>query len=336
MRNIGITNRVGMAMIAVLFAMVGVFAGWSATPVSAQDEDVAAAAITPGQNAVVISGPLNQRSAPNTSGSILQVLSTGTVVSVVSGPTSANGYSWYSVTANSINGYVAGQFLGSVGFVVGDDVSVTSNNVNIRSGPGTGYAVIDQLSYGAIGEVIDGPSSANGYTWYKIQYETSLTGWIAGIYLTISNTPPPSGGFGVGSWILVDDAPVNLRSGPGTSYSVVASLGNNYAAKVTSSPTSAGGYTWYPVDVLGGPSGYVAGSYFEGGFYTGDYATVADGPLNLRATAASNGTILTTIPTGASIYMNAVSPQFSGGQTWFNVSYSGNTGWVAGSYLAPA
>lgn len=59
--------------------------------------------------------------------------------------------------------------------------------------------LFDQLSHGAIGEVIDGPSSANGYTWYKIQYETSLTGWIAGIYLTISNTPPPSGGFGVGS-----------------------------------------------------------------------------------------------------------------------------------------
>jgi uncharacterized protein YgiM (DUF1202 family) len=197
MRKIGVRNRVGIALVAVLFAMMGVTGSWLAAPASAQDDEVTAAAITPGQNAVVSNGPLNQRSTASTSGSVLQVLATGTIVAVISGPTSSGGYNWYNVTANAINGYVAGQFLSSVGFVVGDDVSINSNNVNVRSGAGTSFSVIDQLDTGALGEVIQGPSSANGYTWYKIQYETSLTGWVAGQYLTISNTPPPPGDFGV-------------------------------------------------------------------------------------------------------------------------------------------
>jgi len=183
--------------------------------------------------------------------------------------------------------------------------------------------------------VIGGPTSATGYTWYKIQYQTSLTGWIAGTYLTISNTPPPSGAFGINSWILVDDPPVNMRSGPGTSYSIITSLANNYGVKVTGAPTTAGGYTWYPVTALAGTSGYVAGSYFEGGFYTNDYATVADGPLNLRATASSTGTILTTMPDNASIFVNSNAPVWANGQTWFNVTYNGKTGWAAGAYLGP-
>ena len=336
MRKFGVTNRVGIALVAILFAMMGMSSAWTAMPASAQDDAVEAAAITPGTNAVVADGPLNQRSTASTSGTVLQVLSTGTIVAVVSGPTSANGYNWYLVTANSVNGYVAGQFLASVGFVIGDDVFINSNNVNVRSGAGTSYGVIDQLNYGAIGEVIGGPTTANGYTWYKIQYETSLTGWVAGTYLTISDTPPPSGGFGVNSWILVNDPPVNMRSGAGTGYSVIQTLSNNQGVKVTGTPTSAGGYTWYPVSTIGGTSGYVAGSYFEGGFYLNDYATVADGPVNQRSSASTSGSVVGTIPTGASIFINNVAPVYANGYTWFNVTYGATTGWVAGNFLADA
>jgi uncharacterized protein YgiM (DUF1202 family) len=322
-------------MLAALIAVLGGSASWNASSAMAQDE-VTAAAIMPGSNAVVDDGPLNQRATASTSGTIVQVLATGTLVSVISGPTSANGYNWWYVTANAVNGYVAGQFLEEIGFVVGDDVAVTSNNVNVRSGPGTTFSIIDQLNTGDIGEVIGGPTTANGYAWYQLQYETSLTGWVASAYLALSSTPPPSGGFGVNSWILVDDPPVNMRSGAGTNFSIILSLNSNQAVKVTGTPTNAGGYTWYPVRTPGGTNGYVVGSFFEGGLFQNDYATVADGPLNLRATASNSGTILTTIPTNASIYINGNTPVYAGGQSWFNVTYNGTTGWAAGSYLAPA
>ena len=334
MRKLGVTNRVGIAAVAILFAMMGIASNWAVAPVSAQDEAVEAAALTPGTNAVVSTDSLNQRATASTSGTVLQVLSQGDIVSVISGPTSANGYNWYYVTANAVNGYVAGQYLTAVGFVVGDDVAINSNNVNVRSGAGTGYAVIDQLNTGAIATVIGGPSTANGYTWYRIQYAGSLTGWTVGNYLTLSSAP--SGEFGIGSWILVNDPPVNMRSGAGTGYSVILTLANNQAVKVTGTPTNANGYVWYPVQTIGGANGYVVEDFFQGGIYTGDYGTVEDGPLNLRSSASSSGSIITTLPDGASIYFNSVAPVYANGQTWFNVTWSGNTGWAAGIYLGPA
>jgi N-acetylmuramoyl-L-alanine amidase len=321
-------------MVAVLIAMAGLSAGWAVSPVSAQDE-VSAAAITPGSTAVVDDGPLNQRQAANTSSAVLQVLATGTLVNVISGPTSGSGYNWWYVTANGINGYVASQYLAEVGFPIGSSVVVNSNNVNIRSGPGTTYSIIDQLSTGAAAQVIGGPTAANGYSWYQIQYETSLTGYIAGTFLTLSSGP--SGTFGVNSWIMLDDPPVNVRSGPGTSFGVTGSLANNnQPVQVTGVPTTANGYTWYPIVTLSAFSGYVAGDYFEGGIFLNDYGIVADGPLNLRATASSSGTILTSMPNQASIFINNVTPVYANGIAWFNVTYNGTTGWAAGMYLGDA
>ncbi len=334
MRRVGVFNRAGIAMIAVLIAVTGMTSVWTATSVSAQDE-VEAAGFTPGTNAIVEDGPLNQRNQPNTSGTVLQVLATGTLVTIVSGPTSGSGYNWWLVTANGTNGYVVGQYLAPVGIPIGSSVTVNSNNVNIRSGPGTTYSIIDQLNTGAAGLVIGGPTTANGYTWYQIQYETSLTGWIAGTFLTVSSSP--SGTFGINSWIMLDDPPVNVRSGPGTSYGVTGSLvNNNQPVQVTGAPTTANGYTWYPIITLSSATGYVAGEFFEGGIYLNDYGIVADGPLNLRATASSSGTILTSMPNNASIFINNVTPVFANGIAWFNVTYGSTTGWAAGMYLGDA
>jgi uncharacterized protein YraI len=46
--------------------------------------------------------------------------------------------------------------------------------------------------------------------------------------------------------------------------------------------------------------------------------------------------VIGTIPTGASIFINSTAPVYANGYTWFNVTYSGKTGWVAGNFLADA
>jgi uncharacterized protein YgiM (DUF1202 family) len=127
-----------------------------------------------------------------------------------------------------------------------------------------------------------------------------------------------------------------VRSGAGTSFSIIGTLANNQGVRVTGAPTSANGFTWYPVQTLNATNGWVAGTYFAGGIFLNDYGIVADGPLNLRATASSSGNILLTMPTNASIFINNVTPVFAGGQTWFNVTYNGTTGWAAGTYLGDA
>ena len=68
-------------------------------------------------------------------------------------------------------------------FNIGDTVEVTEN-LNVRTGPGTAYPEItdpDYIDYapaGTRGKILDGPINANGYTWWKVDYGPGLySGW---------------------------------------------------------------------------------------------------------------------------------------------------------------
>jgi N-acetylmuramoyl-L-alanine amidase len=236
----------------------------SASLGAAAQDDVAAAGFGAGQTAVVVDGPLNLRTGAGTGYSVIEQLATGAYVDILSGPISADGYAWYQVnvqlTANT--GYVAGAYLGSVSggsFAIGDTVYVDTDVLNVRSGPGTGYAVIDSLSTGDQGEVIDGPVNADGYTWYEVNYSFGgYSGWVAGEFLSYAG----GGGIGIGDNVTVTTDHLNVRSGPGTGYAVIDSLNTGDRGVVLDGPTSANGYTWYEINYsFGGYSGWVAGEY---------------------------------------------------------------------------
>ena len=77
---------------------------------------------------------------------------------------------------------IVGQTAGK--FQIGDRVGTTAN-LNVRTGPGTGFPEIDDLDYpgvapsGAIGTVLDGPISANDFIWWRVQFDDGYTGWCA-------------------------------------------------------------------------------------------------------------------------------------------------------------
>ena len=67
---------------------------------------------------------------------------------------------------------------------VGDQVIVQNVNpsgLRIRSGPGTSYGQLGKVYDGATGTILSGPSSANGYTWVRVDWDDSgsPTGWSA-------------------------------------------------------------------------------------------------------------------------------------------------------------
>jgi uncharacterized protein YgiM (DUF1202 family) len=311
-------------------------ARFAVSPALAQDDGtVEPADITPGQTAVVEDGPLNLRSGPGTTFSIVAVLANGTIVEVLSGPTSANGYKWYQVNAPSATGYVAGIFLAEIGFQIGDVVYVASDTLNLRSGPGTGYSIVALLSNGDQGTITDGPTSANGYRWYKVDFG-GLVGWCASRFLGLQSGPP-SGQFGLGSWVLVADGPLNVRTGPGTGNAVAFTLAAGDAMTIITGPTSANGYSWYEIETVNGRTGYCAGSFLTGGFYLDASAIVVDGPLNLRSGAGTGYSIIESLAQGSTVAVWNVVPTAANGQYWFKVtSAKGNTGYVSGLYLGPA
>lgn len=71
---------------------------------------------------------------------------------------------------------------------------VTASTLNVRSGPGTGYGIVDTAAAGDIVYVLEGPVSSGGYAWYRVQYgftewpsaDFPLIAWIAG---SSSGTP---------------------------------------------------------------------------------------------------------------------------------------------------
>jgi hypothetical protein len=64
-------------------------------------------------------------------------------------------------------------------FNIGDTVEVITN-LNVRVGPGLGYSEITDPDYpgyaptGTRGTVVDGPTSADSYVWWKVDYGPGL------------------------------------------------------------------------------------------------------------------------------------------------------------------
>ena len=71
---------------------------------------------------------------------------------------------------------------------------VTASTLNVRTGPGTGYGIVDSATAGDVVYVREGPVSSGGYEWYRVQYGFSefpssdypLIAWMAG---SSSGTP---------------------------------------------------------------------------------------------------------------------------------------------------
>ncbi|MCY7278012.1 MAG: SH3 domain-containing protein [Phormidesmis sp. CAN_BIN44] len=123
-------------------------------------------------------------------------------------------------------------------------VTVTTPiGVNIRSGPGTGYAVVGGLGYGAR---VSTYGSSGG--WYRVN-----SGWILSSYTSVGGSGGSGGGNpgGGGNRTVVAGSGLYIRSGPGTGYGVVGSLGNG-----ASIPTYSYSNGWYQTN-----SGWVSADY---------------------------------------------------------------------------
>lgn len=258
-------SRRAIARLALIAAFV--FAGIGLSPIGTA---ASGGGVVDGGNlyigaiAVVNEGPLNLRSGAGTGYSVVQVLSEGTYVDVLDGPYFANGYNWWQVQVDPSGniGWVAGVYLtvvSSGAFSIGDTVYVTSDTLNVRSGPGTGYSVIDIITYGTNGLIIDGPVTANGYVWYEIEYVGgTYAGWVASDFLALENT---GSGIFIGSIVYVTSDFLNVRSGPGTGYSIESTLSYGTEAYVIDGPVSADGYTWWQIEYSGGYVGWAVSEY---------------------------------------------------------------------------
>ena len=152
---------------------------------------------------VITADAVNFRSGPSTSYSSLGSFNKGDKVEYL-----GTSGSWVQVKYDNKTGYVYGSYVGDYSYTK----YVIATTLNVRSGAGTSYSVLGSLSKGTKVEVI---STTNG--WSKISYNGS-TGYVSSQYLSDNTTSTNT------TTKYVTATTLNVRSGAGTSYSVLGSL----------------------------------------------------------------------------------------------------------------
>ena len=192
------------------------------------------------------------RKGAGTSYTSMGVLDKGTKVDYIS-----QSGSWTKVEYNSKTGYIHSDYLKK-----GESTSTTttkyvtpSNGLNVRKGPGTSYSKITTLSKGTEVTVY---STSNG--WSKIK-ASGVEGYVSSEYLSSTkpstNSTTSNESTSTATKYVTPSNGLNVRKGPGTSYSKIATLSKG--TEVTVYLTSNG---WSKIKA-NGVEGYVSSEYLS-------------------------------------------------------------------------
>ena len=286
---------------------------------------------------IVTGSSLRLRSEPGTNGRILATLSKNTAVDVLE--ELDNG--WYKVSYKNTVGYMSGKWLdvtrteGTSADTENSQGTVNAGPLNVRSGPGTSYKKVGSLKKGSAVTILE---TANG--WYKVT-DGKLTGYVSDDYITVStpaesNTQPPaedtpptqSGSTGSETSGIkegrVNAGPLNVRSGPGTSYAKVGSLKMNTLVTIEEQVNG-----WYKV-TGGGLTGYVSADYITPGsdpVSEPEQGMVTTGSLNVRSGPGTSYSKVGSLGRGASV---TVVDKVNG---WYKITSGKLSGYVSADYV---
>ena len=233
--------------------------------------------VTEGQalySAVVnsVNGYVNVRSGPSTSYTTVAAVTplyNGTSVEVLENVSGVDGYTWNSVRVfGNYYGYIRGDLLVQ---------SVTNNYaqwlgyahsvngyVNVRSGPGTGYAVASgrsQLQNGEQVMVTGVTAGADGYLWYQVRIMSVYDGFIrSDLISAVQNVTPFEEFTPFAVSIYSVNGYVNVRTGPGTNYPQATAhptLTNGTVITVINATDGLDGHVWYSIQMSDSTTGFV-------------------------------------------------------------------------------
>jgi uncharacterized protein YraI len=176
------------------------------------------------QTAVRATDVVNVRSGPGTGYGILgQVPAGHTYVA----PSKSG--DWWKIWYDGGMGYIHSAYTTTVSGTTG--VKVTTDALNVRNGPGTGYAILGQIYLGQI-YFWTQHEGLNG--WYKIHFDGGI-GYCHGGYVTrvaLSGSAPPTGTTSnlPMAWAKQE---TNYWCGPATAHMTIRYVSGNWVAQST-------------------------------------------------------------------------------------------------------
>ena len=299
---------------------------------------------------------LNVRSGPGTSHGIVGSITGGSTTRYNILGKDAAAATWYQIQFSStVTGWVSASYIQTHGNLSGVTVTwnptpqlslkaTTTANLNVRSGPGTSHGIVGSITGGSTTRYNILGKDAAAATWYQIQFSSTVTGWVSASYIqthgnlsgvTVTWNPTPQL-----SLKATTTANLNVRSGPGTSHSIVGSITGGSTTRYNILGKNAATATWYQIRFSDTVAGWVYANLVQThGDLSGVTVTWNPTPqLSLKATTTANlnvrsgpGTshgIVGSITGGSTTRYNILGKN-AATATWYQIRFSsGTTGWV--------
>ena len=126
--------------------------------------------------------------------------------------------------------------------------TVNTDALRLRNEDNTTSTILATASEGDTVVILE--DAGNG--WYKVDYNT-VEGYMSGEYLTVSAQADVTIGYGLGQ---TGGSTLNVRSGPGTTYSKVTTLSDGAVVSIVGIDNG-----WYKIKTSSGATGYVSSEY---------------------------------------------------------------------------
>ena len=212
------------------------------------------------QTGTVTASALNIRSGAGTNYSVITKAYKGESVDILN---TSNG--WYKIKLSSGKvGWASSDYITKInnssnnnsqsGTSISGYGKVTASALNVRSGAGTRYSVVTKAYKGDKVELLE---SSNG--WYKIKLSSGKVGWASSDYITKINNSSNNNsqsGTSISGYGKVTASALNVRSGAGTSYSVVTKAYKGDKVELLESSNG-----WYKIKLSSGKVGWASSDY---------------------------------------------------------------------------
>lgn len=214
---------------------------------------------------------------------------------------------------------------------------INTGALNVRSGPGVGYGKVAVVYQDQTVNLLGRNSDSS---WVKVGLYNGVQGWVNASLVTPSVAISTLSVLVTTSTAHVAAGNLNVRSGPGPTYTSVAVAGNGDSLVLIGRNSAA---TWVKVRLANGAEGWVNVTLISttisinslpvldtGSASTEPGATVATGALNIRSGPSSAYNIIATLSQGQPVVLLGRTAD-SG---WANVRiYNGVVGWANAAYL---
>ena len=180
------------------------------------------------------------RVAPGLDFDVAATVAVGQPLTVLQGPTTNDGLSWYEVEGPSLTGWIAGSLLEA-------DPNPAGSGTPVDETPAEELPATEEPVGGGSDDRNDGKNKKDDGKDDRDR-ERRQEAWP----ILSAGTPT-----------VVVGGPLNIREGPGLWATVLTALPDGYAATIVDGPIDGDGVAWYQVATTEGLTGWCDGSYLQ-------------------------------------------------------------------------